>query len=459
MLRKIVAVEPFNQSAWIWLSAVADDRREAEAALAQAKKINPGHASLPRAEHWLAERFSTAPPTRYNPVISPPVRPQPAPPPPEPESQPNWFGIINAIAFGVAILIVVLALIILFLGLVFEISSAAAAQASVPTPNAAAQLRRQFEQAQAAQNWDGAIAALTQLKKIETNPAAFALQLAQAYVNKGLVLLNRGFVAEADQQFEQALQVLPGHAQAQREHKLAAAYWRGAEQYQAGHWQPAIEKLGEVWAADAEYINARDLLYSAHYNHALAQQSAGQLAAARQSLQTAISLRPDLSEPRRRLAELEFILAPGTPPKLPPDQAAARQLIVVGIAEQRMLVFDGTKLVFNFVVSTGEPGRDTAVGDFEILDKIDVAYASTWNLDMPFWMGIYWAGSLEDGIHALPIVKHTGYKLWDGYLGQRVSYGCVILSDADAATLYKWAVVGAKVKVVPSLAGWSPENR
>jgi lipoprotein-anchoring transpeptidase ErfK/SrfK len=58
----------------------------------------------------------------------------------------------------------------------------------------------------------------------------------------------------------------------------------------------------------------------------------------------------------------------------------------------------------------------------------------------------------------LPIVKHTGDKLWDGYLGQRVSYGCVILSDDDAATLYDWTEVGTKVKIVPSLTRWSPED-
>jgi len=73
---------------------------------------------------------------------------------------------------------------------------------------------------------------------------------------------------------------------------------------------------------------------------------------------------------------------------------------------------------------------------------------------MPYWLGIYWAGPMENGIHALPIVKHTGYKLWDGYLGQRVSYGCVILGDEDAATLFNWIEVGAKVKIVPSLTAW-----
>ena len=94
------------------------------------------------------------------------------------------------------------------------------------------------------------------------------------------------------------------------------------------------------------------------------------------------------------------------------------------------------------------------MGEFEILNKIDVAYASTWDLDMPYWMGIYWSGTLQNGIHALPIVRYNGYKLWDGFLGQPVSYGCVILSDEDAATLYQWANVGVKIKVVPSLWEW-----
>jgi lipoprotein-anchoring transpeptidase ErfK/SrfK len=48
--------------------------------------------------------------------------------------------------------------------------------------------------------------------------------------------------------------------------------------------------------------------------------------------------------------------------------------------------------------------------------------------------------------------------LWDGYLGQRVSYGCVILSDEDAATLYDWAEVGTKIKIVPSLNQWLAED-
>ncbi len=93
------------------------------------------------------------------------------------------------------------------------------------------------------------------------------------------------------------------------------------------------------------------------------------------------------------------------------------------------------------------PGQETVVGHFKVLNKIPNAYAYTWSLRMPYWLGIYWAGSLQNGIHALPIGP-GGQTMWGGYLGQRVSYGCVILSTQNAATLYNWAPVGTPVDIV-----------
>ena len=275
-------------------------------------------------------------------------------------------------------------------------------------------------------------------------------------MQNGLALRRKGLVEESLTNFETALQISPNQSAAQKELGLASAYVAGVRHYQTGQWQQAVVELEQVWASDKSYINVRDLLYSAHFNLALARKAAGDLSLAQESLTIAMALSPDLSESHRLMAEIEFAMTPATPVeiKTPPED----RLILVGIAEQRMWVFDKDKQVFDFVVSTGEPGRETAIGDFEIQNKIDMAYASTWNLDMPYWMGIYWAGPLQNGIHSLPIVKHTGYKLWDGYLGQRVSYGCVILSDEDAATLYDWTEVGTKVKIVPSLADWSPDE-
>lgn len=133
-------------------------------------------------------------------------------------------------------------------------------------------------------------------------------------------------------------------------------------------------------------------------------------------------------------------------PAAPAAPSGAKR-IVVDISDQRMYVYQNGQLLWNWVVSTGLPGRDTAVGHYKVLNKIPNAYASTWNLQMPYWLGIYWAGSLQNGIHALPI-QSNGQRLWDGYLGQRVSYGCVILSTQNAATLYNWASVGTPVDIV-----------
>jgi LysM repeat protein len=127
--------------------------------------------------------------------------------------------------------------------------------------------------------------------------------------------------------------------------------------------------------------------------------------------------------------------------------AGGGQRIVVDLSDQRMYVYQGGQLLWNWVVSTGRPGQSTAVGHYKVLNKLPNAYAYTWSLQMPYWLGIYWAGSLQNGIHALPI-QANGQKLWDGYLGQPVSFGCIILSTQNAATLYNWAPVGTAVDVV-----------
>ena len=121
--------------------------------------------------------------------------------------------------------------------------------------------------------------------------------------------------------------------------------------------------------------------------------------------------------------------------------------IVVDLSEQRMYVYQSGQLVWTWVISTGRPGQATAVGHYKVQNKIRNAWASTWSLQMPYWLGIYWAGSLQNGIHALPIMSN-GQTLWAGYLGQRVSFGCVILSTQNARTLYNWASVGTPVDVV-----------
>jgi LysM repeat protein len=145
-----------------------------------------------------------------------------------------------------------------------------------------------------------------------------------------------------------------------------------------------------------------------------------------------------------RIPKGDSASAPAAPAA--PAGGGARR-IVVDLSEQRMYVYQNGQVIWSWVVSTGRPGQATSAGHFKVLNKIPNAYASTWGLQMPYWLGIYWAGSLQNGIHALPIMSN-GQKLWDGYLGQRVSFGCVILSTQNAKTLYNWATVGTPVDIV-----------
>jgi LysM repeat protein len=126
--------------------------------------------------------------------------------------------------------------------------------------------------------------------------------------------------------------------------------------------------------------------------------------------------------------------------------SGSNKRIVIDLSEQHMYVYQDGALLYSWVTSTGMPGAATIPGHFQVLNKLPNAYAYTWGLQMPYWLGIYWAGSLQNGIHALPIMA-DGRILWEGYLGQPVSYGCIILSTENAATLYNWAEVGTPVDI------------
>lgn len=119
--------------------------------------------------------------------------------------------------------------------------------------------------------------------------------------------------------------------------------------------------------------------------------------------------------------------------------------IEVDVSEQHMWVYEGESLVWDWPVSTGLPGYPTRYGKFQVLDKIPMAYSRPWELWMPHWLGIYWAGGTENGIHSLPIID--GRKLWEGYLGSRISYGCVVVSTEAGEKLFNWAEVGTTVEI------------
>ncbi|HJQ14151.1 MAG TPA: L,D-transpeptidase [Anaerolineales bacterium] len=134
-----------------------------------------------------------------------------------------------------------------------------------------------------------------------------------------------------------------------------------------------------------------------------------------------------------------------TSPQMVAPATGGGKYILVDISEQHMYVYEGDALIYSFVASTGI-NNATRVGTFAVQSKIPNAYGSTWDIWMPNWLGIYWSGGLENGIHALPILPN-GAILWEGFLGRPVSYGCVVLGTYESQLLYEWAEIGTPVEI------------
>ncbi len=132
---------------------------------------------------------------------------------------------------------------------------------------------------------------------------------------------------------------------------------------------------------------------------------------------------------------------------LTPYDPVSDKKIVISIPEQRLRVYENGELLYDWPCSTGMKDSPTYTGEFQVLSKEEMAYASQWDLQMPHFLGVYRAGgSTYNGIHALPILSN-GQRLWAGNLGSAASYGCIILGIEEAETLFNWAELGVPVVI------------
>jgi lipoprotein-anchoring transpeptidase ErfK/SrfK len=146
--------------------------------------------------------------------------------------------------------------------------------------------------------------------------------------------------------------------------------------------------------------------------------------------------------PTRTVAPEGFV----SPQAVAPADSPGQKRIIVYISQQHLYAYQGDTLVHSFIVSTGA-SNSTRIGTFSILDKIPDAWSDPWGFWMPEWMGIYWIGYTENGIHALPVLPNRKV-IWGDGLGAPISHGCVVLSTEDARTLFDWADVGTQVQIL-----------
>lgn len=141
-----------------------------------------------------------------------------------------------------------------------------------------------------------------------------------------------------------------------------------------------------------------------------------------------------------------------------PEPLVPGKRIEIDLPEQQLQAYEGDVQVFTMTVSSGISSTPTIAGQFQILFKEPDAYARRWDLEMPYFMGIYEEGDgYYNGIHELPIMA-WGTRLSAGVLGWPASFGCIILDVGDAEALFNWAPVGTLVRihgVAPGTPSWT----
>ncbi len=139
----------------------------------------------------------------------------------------------------------------------------------------------------------------------------------------------------------------------------------------------------------------------------------------------------------------------GGTPLAAPAPGARNLRFIVDVSMQRCWLYQGNVMLYQWRCSTGRRGYPTRYGTFYIQNKIPVAYGSAWNIYMPYWLGIYWAGATQNGIHGLPWNATTGVRVWAGLVGTPITFGCIMLDNEAAKILYNMAYVGMPVIIKP----------
>jgi len=460
LLRAAIKVDPSLPDAWLRLAWLTPDPRERAALLRQVLTLSPGHVQ------------ATAELVRPKPAADRPATTQKAPA----GWRRLWFLVLLVLSAS-------LALLALLLWGPVERSLAGLLPTTTPTgmpaPTLApheivAQFEPQLIAALEQQGWERAMEIVAIMRSVDPLGAKTQEWALAAHMRYGKALVELGKVDEALAQFDQAVGIAPWDEDAQLWQRVSRAYREGRQALSAGDWPRAIQLLTEAHALLPDFgdlgsrvieayrlqgkaaietgawteaiqalTEARDrapddpdlaaLLATAYRQRGIDWQGQGKLQKARTDLETALALQPDDEEARTHYDEVMYIL-------FPPKR------IEIDISSQRFYAYLGDKLLYNFPTSTGLPGRDTAAGHFKVQSKIRMAYSSIWQLSMPYWLGIYNVGSVENGIHALPI-RPDGSIMWAGLLGQRASYGCVILSTQAAQIIYEWAEIGTPVDI------------
>lgn len=142
--------------------------------------------------------------------------------------------------------------------------------------------------------------------------------------------------------------------------------------------------------------------------------------------------------------------APAPAPEDPErqDVRAGALWIDVSLAEQRVRVFRGDRLVRDMPASTGLPTHPTPTGSFRIENRGEWFFSEKYRQG-----GWWWVSFLNHGeylFHSVPTDRQRRILPEEAArLGRPASHGCVRLSLEDARWVYDHVPVGTRVEIHP----------
>jgi len=435
LLRAAIEADPACTEAWQRLAWLADDPDDRQAYLRRVTALDPANASA-RAELAGLPRSGNFEPAA---VTAPSHLVVPAPPPAAGGAP------ARPVSTRLLLLLAVLAVAAVAAVLVWgPIDAGLAWLLPTPSPNSTplptmspgqivAEFGPQLEAALSQADWRRAFEIVEIMDSVDPGSDEVRRWTGATHLAYGQALVQARQTTDALDQFDQAVALVPDDAQASGWQQATRSFLAGQEALTAGDWTAAIEALTPVHDAMPDYPDAVASLAQAYRQRGIAYEQKAKYKEARADLEAALAFQPGDAEAK---THLDAVMLELFPPKR----------IEIDIGDQHFYAWEGNKLIYSYPTSTGLPGRDTATGHYHVLAKIPMAYSSVWRLKMPYWLGIYYVGRIENGIHALPI-RPDGSVMWSGLLGTKQSYGCVILDTAAAKRVYDWAEIGTVVDI------------
>jgi len=130
-------------------------------------------------------------------------------------------------------------------------------------------------------------------------------------------------------------------------------------------------------------------------------------------------------------------------------EQAGNKRIEVNLSNQHVYAYDGSSLVFDFVVSTGK-WYPTPRGSFTIARKVRAQKMSGGNraLGTYYYLpNVPWV--MFFGNSKIPWSRGFSFHgtYWHNNFGQPMSHGCVNMKIPDSEQLFNWAPIGTPVTI------------